>query len=149
MLRTPSRWILVAALAAGMSGAALAGDGGAGDGGDSGDSSMNPIYGDSWAELEGNGHNLGYPTIAPNGAYAAHEMDGLAGLPLSEQWRRMKLRAAEMSEKMRQESSQMFHSSSGTPSTGDAQTAPAMYGHYRIAPINPKGQAPTIIGPEG
>jgi len=35
-----------------------AADGGDG-GGDSGDSSMNPYTGDSWAALQGGGHNLG------------------------------------------------------------------------------------------
>jgi len=147
MLRTSSRWILVAALASAMSGAALAGDGGGGDGGDSGDSDMNPMYGDSWAELEGNGHNLGYPSIAPNGAYAAHEMDGLANLPLSEQWRRMQQRAAAMTQRMRDESAAVLHGSGTTSSTGE--TPAAVYGHFRIAPVNPKGQAPTIMGPEG
>jgi len=37
----------------GMSGIAAA------EGGDSGDSSMNPYTGDSWAALQGGGHNLG------------------------------------------------------------------------------------------
>ena len=31
----------------------------AAEGGDSGDSSMNPYTGDSWAALQGGGHNLG------------------------------------------------------------------------------------------
>src|SRR6185437_888360 len=53
--------LLTAALAAGMSGAAIANRGG-----DSGDSSMNPFTGDSYAYFHG-GHNLGEQgTIRPN-----------------------------------------------------------------------------------
>jgi len=55
--------LLMAALAAGMSGAAIANRGG-----DSGDSSMNPFTGDSYAYFHG-GHNLGEQgTIRPDRA---------------------------------------------------------------------------------
>jgi hypothetical protein len=55
--------LLTAALAAGMSGAAVANRGG-----DSGDSSMNPFTGDSYAYFHG-GHNLGEQgTIRPDRA---------------------------------------------------------------------------------
>src|SRR3954469_13048474 len=75
MSKTKRGWLVVAAaLALGASGLSRAGDGGAG--GDSGDNGMNPMYGDSYATLEGQGHNAGSPRMAPQGAYAAHEMDG-------------------------------------------------------------------------
>src|SRR5437762_3343016 len=84
--RTPNRGGLMAAaaLADGATSAARAGDGGAGD--DSGDNGMNPMYGDSYAVLEGQGHNAGITRIAPEGAFAAHEMDGQK-TPLMDQMR--------------------------------------------------------------
>src|SRR5689334_22646771 len=69
MSKTKRVWLAVAAaLAVGASGIAWADDGG--------DNGMNPMYGDSYATLEGQGHNAGTPRMAPQGAFAAHEMDG-------------------------------------------------------------------------
>ena len=60
-----ARSLAAAALAIGVSGAALGNRGG----GDSGDSSMNPFTGDSYAYFHG-GHNLGEQgTIFPDHAY--------------------------------------------------------------------------------
>src|SRR5436305_5249130 len=86
MLNMNRGWLVVAAaaLAVGTSGVVRAGDGG--DGGDSGDNGMNPMYGDSYAVLEGQGHNAGITRIAPEGAFAAHEMDGQK-TPLMDQMR--------------------------------------------------------------
>src|SRR5256885_1382665 len=60
--------VVAAALAVGASSVARADDGG--------DNGMNPMYGDSYAALEGQGHNVGTSRVAPEGAYVAHEMDG-------------------------------------------------------------------------
>jgi hypothetical protein len=150
--------MLAALAAAGMSGAALAD-------GDGGDSSMNPIYGESWAPLEGHGHNLGQPDVAPSGAYLAHEMDGQSGIPLAERMRQAQAKAAALAERMRQQTLAAMHpsstsnssSSSGSSSTSSASPSPASSpdaatssttnSGVRIAPVNPKGQAPTIVGP--
>ena len=79
MLKINRGWLVVAAaLAVGASGVARADDGG--------DNGMNPMYGDSYAALEGNGHNVGTQRVAPEGAYAAHEMDGQT-TPLMDQMR--------------------------------------------------------------
>src|SRR5260370_17269600 len=96
MYKNGYRWMLAASVAAALSGAALAD-------GDGGDSSMNPFNGDSWATLEGNGHNLGQPSIAPSGAFVAHEMDGQSGLPLAEKMRQAEARAAGFPARMRQQ----------------------------------------------
>src|SRR5437870_8435928 len=80
MLKINRGWLVVAAaLAVGASGVARADDGG--------DNGMNPMYGDSYAALEGNGHNVGTQGTAPEGAYAAHEMDGQT-TPLMDQMHR-------------------------------------------------------------
>ena len=144
MAKNGYRWILAAAVAAGMSGAALAD-------GDGGDSSMNPFSGDSWATLEGNGHNLGQPSIGPSGAYAAHEMGGQQSrIPLTERMRQAEAKAAAFADRMRQQTLAAMRpsstsSSSSTPSS-DSATA-GTNDAVRIAPVNPKGQAPTIVGP--
>ena len=102
MAQNGYRWLMAAALAAGMSSAALAD-------GDAGDSSMNPFYGDSWATLEGNGHNLNQPNIGPSGAFVAHEMDGQgSGVPLAERMRQAQARAAAFAERMRQQTQAAF-----------------------------------------
>jgi hypothetical protein len=60
MSKTKRGWLAVAAvLAVGMSGIVRADD--------SGDNGMNPLYGDSYAKLQGQGHNAGTPLMAPEG----------------------------------------------------------------------------------
>jgi hypothetical protein len=145
MVRNGYGWILAATVAAGMSGAALAD-------GDGGDSSMNPFYGESWAPLEGHGHNLGQPDVAPSGAFVAHEMDGQSGIPLAERMRQAEARAAAVADRMRQQTLDAMHPSSTissspiSTSSPDSATSGTNSG-VRIAPVNPKGQAPTIVGP--
>ena len=173
MLNMNRGWLVVAAaaLAVGTSGVVRAGDGG--DGGDSGDNGMNPMYGDSYAVLEGQGHNAGTSRIAPEGAYAAHEMDGQT-TPLMDQMRQTQAKMMERThaaaEKMRaalnptsSAAASTTSSSTGvsaTPSTGTTSATPAPSSTvdtsqpttdsgYKIAPVNPKGQAPTIVGPGG
>ena len=157
-------WLIVAAaLAVGASSVARADDGG--------DNSMNPMYGDSYAALEGNGHNVGTQAIAPEGAYAAHEMDGQS-TSVMDQMHRTQAAIAERThaaaERMRttlnptsSASASTASSStavSATPSSGTTSTMaapsstvdtsqPTTDSGYRIAPVNPKGQAPTIVGP--
>jgi hypothetical protein len=157
-------WMLAAMAAAGKSGAVLAD-------GDGGDSSMNPFNGDSWATLEGNGHNLGQPRVAPSGAFVAHEMDGQSGIPLAERMRQSEAKAAAFADRMRQQTLAAMHpgstSNSGPSSTSnsspDSSSSPSspssmsssdtatpgtgINSGVRIAPVNPKGQAPTIVGP--
>ena len=184
-------WLIVAAaLAVGASSAIRAGDGGAG--GDSGDNGMNPMYGDSYAVLEGQGHNAGITRIAPEGAFAAHEMDGQK-TPLMDQMRQTQstiaARTRAAADRMRAALSPntgATSTSSSTPSTSATVAAPApasapkLTGStsapsaagpvvvtptpdipapaiapsqpstdsgYRVAPVNPRGQAPTIVGP--
>jgi hypothetical protein len=142
MVKNGYRWILAATVAAGMSGAALAD-------GDGGDSSMSPFNGDSWAALEGHGHNLGRPDVAPSGAFAAHEMDGQRNaVPLGERMRQAEAKAAAFADRMRQQTLAAMHASPSysSPSNSDGGTTRTDNG-VRIAPVNPKGQAPTIIGP--
>ncbi|HEY3180619.1 MAG TPA: hypothetical protein VGL25_17265 [Casimicrobiaceae bacterium] len=103
--------IFAAALAVGASSAVRAGDGG--DGGDSGDNGMNPMYGDSYAVLEGQGHNAGTSRIAPVGAYAAHEMDGQT-TPLMEQMRQTQ---AAIAERTRAATERMRSALNPTPGT--------------------------------
>jgi hypothetical protein len=158
MLKINRGWLVVAAmLAVGASSVARADDGG--------DNSMNPMYGDSYATLEGNGHNVGSRGIAPGGAYAAHQMDGQT-TSLADQMRQTQSAIAERThaaaERMRAalnpnstaaasttssstEVSAM--SGSGTTSSATDTSQPAVGSGYRIAPVNPKGQAPTIVGP--
>ena len=165
MAQNGYRWLMAATVAAGISGAALAD-------GDGGDSSMNPFYGDSWAALEGNGHNLNQPNIGPSGAFVAHEMDGQgSGVPLAEKMRQTQARAAAFAERMRQQTlAALRPSSASSPSpTSSGATGPSSMNSgatspsstspdstsstsgtnsgVRIAPVNPKGQAPTIVGP--
>ena len=151
-------WLIAAAaLTVGASSVARADDGG--------DNSMNPMYGDSYAALEGNGHNAGTQGIAPEGAYAAHEMDG-QNTSVMDQMHRTQAAIAERThaaaERMRtafnptsSASASTTSSStavSATPSAGTTSTSvdtsqPTTDSGYRIAPVNPKGQAPTIVGP--
>jgi len=172
-------WLIVAAaLAIGASGLSRAGDGGAG--GDSGDNGMNPMYGDSYATLEGQGHNAGTSHMAPEGAYAAHEMDGRT-TPIIDQMRQTQARMAEqarhnwdamvertrtMTDRVRTSmnmpaTSASTTSSTGTSSTGTTSTGitgtttidstpqPTTSSGARIAPANPRGQAPTVVAPTG
>jgi hypothetical protein len=144
MAKNGYRWMLAAVAAAGMSGAALAD-------GDGGDSSMNPFYGESWAPLEGHGHNLGQPDIAPSGAFVAHEMDGQSGTPLAERMRQAEAKAAAFAEKVRQQTRDAMHLSPSNPSNSNPSnsdsgtTGPDT--SVRISPANPKGSGPTIVGP--
>jgi hypothetical protein len=198
MSKTKRGWLLVAAaLALGASGLSRAGDGGAG--GDSGDNGMNPMYGDSYATLEGQGHNAGTPRMAPQGAYAAHEMDGQM-TPLVDQMRQTQSRMAEqarhnwnamvertraMTDRMRTSMNTPRSTTSTTSTTGttsstatgsssigatgstgtanstgaptatigtgtstiDSTSQPTTSSGVRIAPVNPKGQAPTVVAP--
>jgi hypothetical protein len=133
--------MLAALAAAGMSGAALAD-------GDGGDSSMNPIYGESWAPLEGHGHNLGQPDVAPSGAYLAHEMDGQSGIPLAERMRQAEAKAAAFAEKVRQQTRDAMHVSPSNPSNSNSSNGTTGSDtSVRISPDNPKGSGPTIVGP--
>jgi hypothetical protein len=132
-------WLVVAALAVGASGVARADDGG--------DNGMNPMYGDSYANLQGNGHNVGTQGIAPEGAYAAHEMDGQTTTLMDQ----MHQTQAKMMEQARAVSATPTGTTSATPapsSTVDT-SQPTTDSGYKIAPVNPKGQAPTIVGPGG
>ena len=199
MSKTKRGWLVfAAAVALGVSGLSRAGDGG--DGGDSGDNGMNPMYGDSYANLEGQGHNVGTPRMAPEGAYAAHEMDGQT-TPLVDKmrqtqstmaeqarhnWNAMVERTRAMTDRMRTSmnmprsttsttsttgttSSTATGSSSigtagssvtsdstgaptattgtGTSTTIDSTSQPTTSSGVRIAPVNPKGQAPTVVAP--
>ena len=126
---------------------------------------------DSYAVLEGQGHNAGTSRIAPEGAYAAHEMDGQT-TPLMDQMRQTQAKMMERThaaaEKMRTALSPTSSAAaptpssstsvSATPSTGTTSATPAPSSTvdvsqpttdsgYKIAPVNPKGQAPTIVGP--
>ena len=159
MLKINRGWLVVAAaLAVGASGVAHADDGG--------DNGMNPMYGDSYAALEGNGHNVGTQRVAPEGAYAAHEMDGQT-TPLMDQMRQTQAaiaaRTHAAAERMRTALNPTSSAASSTttsstsvsaspstaaPSTVDTSQQTTDSG-YRIAPVNPKGQAPTIVGPGG
>jgi hypothetical protein len=169
-------WLAVAAaLAVGASSVARAG----------GDNSMNPMYGDSYAALEGNGHNVGTQGIAPEGAYAAHEMDGQT-TPLMDQMHRtaMNLQTSTSSEPRATTAAPASAttaapattaspastmdltgstsapsaagpviatpgSNQGTTSAPESSSQSGMNNGYRISPVNPKGQAPTIMGPGG
>ena len=157
-------WMLAAMAAAGLSGAALAD-------GDGGDSSMNPFNGDSWAGLQGNGHNLGQPSVAPSGAFVAHEMDGQSGIPLAERMRQAQARAAAFADRMRQQTLAAMHpsstsnsspsstsnsspDSSSSPSSPSSMSSPdtatsgtGINSRVRITPVNPKVQATRILGP--
>jgi hypothetical protein len=125
MFKSNRGWLAVAAaLAVGASGVARADDGG--------DNSMNPMYGDSYAAVQGNGHNAGTQGIAPEGAYAAHEMDGQTTTPL-----------------LSATPSTRTTSAAPAPSSTIDTSQPTTDSGYRIAPVNPKGQAPTIVGPGG
>jgi len=189
-------WLVVAAaLAVGASGIARADD--SGGGGDAGDNGMNPMYGDSYANLEGQGRNAGTPRMAPEGAFAAHEMDGQTTTPLIDRmrqtqatmtetarhnWNAMVEKTHAMTDRMRTSmntQSSTTGSATATPTatsnltgstsapsaagpvmatpadttsapSASATTAPAAAGSgVRIAPVNPKGQAPTIVAPSG
>jgi hypothetical protein len=169
-------WLVVAAaLAVGASGVAWADDGG--------DNSMNPMYGDSYANLQGNGHNVGTQGIAPEGAYAAHEMDGQT-TTLMDQMHQTQAKMMEQARRTREAMAERTHAaaekmraalnptSSAAASTTSSSTAvsatptgttsatpapsstvdtsqPTTDSGYKIAPVNPKGQAPTIVGPGG
>ena len=210
MSKSKRGWLAVAAaLAVGASGVAWADDSG---GGDAGDNGMNPMYGDSYAVLEGQGHNAGTPRMQPEGAFAAHEMDNQATTPLVDRMRQTQATMTEqarhnwdamvekthaMTNRMRtamntQGSTEQTPSAAGTTSTPNATpvapasppsapkgltgstgapsaagavvaSPPANIGEpmvtmptqtptdsgYKIAPVNPRGQAPTITGPSG
>ena len=172
MSKTKRGWLAVAAvLAVGMSGIVRADD--------SGDNGMNPMYGDSYATLQGQGHNAGTPRMAPEGAFAAHEMDGQT-TSLVDQMRETQARMAaqahhnwdamvEKTHTMTQNMRTSMNSQSSTTGTATT-TAPSTTSNltestsaasdttppatttgsgYRIAPVNPKGQAPTVVGPSG
>src|SRR6266536_354768 len=179
MLKINRSWLVVAAaaLAVGTSSVVRAGDGG--DGGDSGDNGMNPMYGDSYAAVEGQGHNVGAAQVAPGGAYAAHEMDGKT-TPLTDQmhqtqgkmaeqarhnWDAMVERSRAMTDRMRTALNPTSSAAASTPSSSSAISStsststtsttpgasssvdvsqPTTDSGYRIAPVNPKGQAPTV-----
>jgi len=152
MFKVNRSWLVVAALAAGASGAAWAGDGGAG--GDSGDNGMNPMYGDSYALLEVQGHNAGTTRIAPEGAFAAHEMDGQT-TSLMEQMRQTQHRIMDQAhaaaQRMRSalnlppsSSTSTTNPSSGATYVAPSSTEPSTGSGYQIAPTNPSGQAPTV-----
>jgi hypothetical protein len=160
MLKINRGWLaVVATLAVGASSAARADDGG--------DNGMNPMYGDSYATLQGNGHNVGTQGIAPEGAYAAHQMDGQT-TSLADQMHRTQAAIAERThaaaERMRAALNPTSNAtasttssstpasatqSSGTTSSAVDTSQPATDSGYRISPVNPKGQAPTIVGPGG
>ena len=213
MSKSKRGWLAVAAaLAVGASGVAWADDSG---GGDAGDNGMNPMYGDSYAVLEGQGHNAGTPRMQPEGAFAAHEMDNQATTPLVDRMRQTQATMTEqarhnwdamvekthaMTNRMRtamntQGSTEQTPSTAGTTSTPSAtSTAPkapastpsapkgltgttsapsaagpvvaspppdigepmvntpsqsATSSGVKIAPVNPRGQGPTISGPTG
>jgi len=200
---------MAAALAVGASGVAWADDSG-------GDNGMNPMYGDSYAALEGQGHNAGTPAMQPQGAFAAHEMDNQATTPLIDRMRQTQAKMAEqarhnwdamvekthaMTDRMRTamntqgstdqkpRAGATSSASSTTPSAAPRAPAsapgaptgltgstsapsaagavvsspPANIGEpmvtmptqsatdsgYKIAPVNPRGQGPTISGPSG
>src|SRR5437660_11385361 len=176
MLKINRGWLIAAALAVGASSVARADDGG--------DNSMNPMYGDSYAALEGNGHNVGTQGVAPEGAYAAHEMDGQT-TTLMDQMPQNQAKKMEQARRTREALAERTHAAaeklraalkptssaaasttssstavSATPSTGTTAATPAPSSTvdtsqpttdsgYKIAPVNPKGQAPTIFGPGG
>jgi len=169
MSKTKPGWLAVAAvLAVGMSGIVRADD--------SGDNGMNPMYGDSYATLQGQGHNAGTPLMAPEGAFAAHEMDGQT-TSLIDQMRETQARMAaqarhnwdamvEKTHTMTQNMRTSMNTQSSTTGTAPPSTTSSVTGStssasdttpppattgsgYRIAPVNPKGQAPTIEGPSG
>jgi hypothetical protein len=138
-------WLIVAvALAVGASSVARADDGG--------DNSMNPMYGDSYAALQGNGHSVGAQGIAPGGAYAAHEMDGQT-TPLMDQMHQTQAKMMEQARQTQTVIAERTHAAATSitpaPSSTVAASQPTTDGGYRIAPVNPKGQAPTIVGPGG
>jgi hypothetical protein len=156
MSKTNRGWLAVAAaLAVGASGIAWADDGG--------DNGMNPMYGDSYATLEGQGHNAGAPRMAPQGAFAAHEMDGrttplMAQMHESQQrmaeqtrhnWDAMVQKAHAMTDKMRTALSTQTTTATGATESTTTPTQSPISSGYRIAPVNPKGQAPTVVGPSG
>ena len=162
MSNTKRGWLIVAAaLSVGASGIARADDGG--------DNGMNPMYGDSFAALQGQGHNVGTPRMAPEGALAAHEMDNQPAPPLIERmrqtqttmaeqarrnWDAMVQKAHAMTDRMRTAmNTQSSNASSTDQATGatvvNTPAQPATDSGYKIAPVNPRGQAPTIVGPTG
>src|SRR5205814_7394424 len=119
MLNMNRGWLVVAAaaLAVGTSGVVRAGDGG--DGGDSGDNGMNPMYGDSYAVLEGQGHNAGTSQMAPEGAYAAHEMDGKT-TPVMEQMRQARARMMDQANA----TAQRMRAAMNLPTSSTSSTSP-------------------------
>jgi hypothetical protein len=181
-------WLVVAAaLAVGASSVARGG----------GDNSMNPMYGDSYAALEGNGHNVGTQGIAPEGAYAAHEMDGQTTSLMDQMHRTQGAIAARTQATADRVRTAMNPNTdatgsttssstavSATPSSGTSVTTPPPASstkltgstsspsaagpvvatpapdlgeppvsqsqpetEYRMSPVNPRGQGPTILGP--
>lgn len=162
MSKTKRGWlVLAAALAVGASGVACAEDGG--------DNGMNPMYGDSYATLQGQGHNAGSSQMEPQGAFAAHETNGRTFSLMDQMhqtqqrmveqtrhnWDAMVQKTHEMTGKMRTalNTQPTTATTQTTTSTGTTEsTMPAQSSSpsgYRIAPVNPKGQAPTVIGPSG
>jgi len=208
MSKSKRGWLaVVTALAVGASGVAWADDSG-------GDNGMNPMYGDSYAALEGQGHNAGAPRMQPQGAFAAHGMDSQAATPLIDRMRQTQATMAEqarqnwdamvekthaMTSRMRtamntQGSTDQTPSAAGTRGSSTTSAAPrapasapsaptgltgstsapspagsvvsspaanigepmvrmptqsATASGYKIAPVNPRGQGPTISGPSG
>ena len=91
MVKIRYAWMAIAAVAAGIAGSAYAG----------GDNDMNPMYGDSWAALEGDGHSAGARVPAPTGAFVAHEMDGhTQPLPFADSIARMQARMHDAAQHM-------------------------------------------------
>jgi hypothetical protein len=205
MSKTKRGWLVAAAvLAIGASGIARADD--SGGGGDAGDNGMNPMYGGSYATLEGQGHNVGAPRMQSEGAFAAHEMDNQQSTPMIERMKQAQQRMAEqtrhnwdamvqkthaMTEKLKMSMNTqgtaaaaetaapstatraptassapkgMTGSTSASSAAGTVVSSPApdmgepmvmkpaesaTDSGLRIAPVNPRGQAPTIVGPSG
>ena len=103
--------------------------------------------------------------MAPQGAFAAHEMDGQATTPLIDQmrhnWDAMVEKTRAMTDRMRTSMNTQGSATSATNSTastpapgvdtssGASNSQPSTESGARIAPVNPKGQAPTIVGPTG
>ena len=169
MSKTKRGWLAVAAvLAVGMSGMVRAESSG---GGDSGDNGMNPMYGNSYATLEGQGHNAGTPSVAPEGAFAVHETGDPTTTPLIDKMRQTQARMADqarhnwdamvakahaMTQNMRTSlNTQAAGIGTATVAPGDHAgagsnsdaTASTPGSGIRIAPVNPKGAGPTIVGP--
>ena len=90
---------------------------------------MSNWNGDSWAALEGQGHNLGQPGLAPTGALVAHEMDDS---PLAERMRKAQENARATAERMRQQTLNVFRGNTGSSDTAS--------GGATMTPVNRDSQ---------